>query len=42
MIVGNKKHSISLDDYILGALIIYVDIIGMFLELLSLMGESSG
>jgi FtsH-binding integral membrane protein len=39
MIVGNHKHKISMDDYILGALIIYADVIGMFLEILSLLGD---
>ena len=38
LIAGNKKHSIDLDDYVLGALILYVDIIGMFIELLALFG----
>jgi FtsH-binding integral membrane protein len=41
LIVGNKKHSIDLDDYILGALILYVDIVGMFIELLALFGDRS-
>ena len=40
MIVGQKKHAIEMDDYILGALMLYVDIIGMFIELLALFGES--
>jgi FtsH-binding integral membrane protein len=39
MIVGNHKHKLALDDYIMGALIIYVDVIGMFLEILSLLGD---
>ena len=38
MIVGNKKHAVDMDDYIFGALVLYVDIIGMFIELLALFG----
>ena len=40
MIADGKKHSIDLEDYIIGALMLYIDIIGMFLELLRLMGDS--
>ena len=39
LVAGGKKHSLSLDDYILGALIIYVDVMGIFLELLQLFGS---
>ena len=39
LVAGGGKYSISLDDYIVGALIIYVDIMGMFLELLKLFGD---
>ena len=39
LIAGGGKYSLGLDDYIVGALIIYVDIMGMFLELLKLFGD---
>lgn len=39
LIAGNKRFALSLDDYIIGALIIYIDIIGMFLKLLQLLGR---
>ena len=39
LVAGGGKYSISLDDYIVGALIIYVDIMGMFLELLKIFGD---
>lgn len=37
LIMGNKKHKLSVDDYILGAIIIYLDIILIFLYLLKLL-----
>jgi FtsH-binding integral membrane protein len=38
MIVGSGRWKLSVDDYILGALILFVDIITIFLYLLSLFG----
>ena len=35
--MGGTKHELSLDDYIIGALMLYIDIIGLFLELLRLL-----
>lgn len=40
LIVGNKKHELSIDDYVLGALFIYLDIILIFLYLLDLLSSS--
>lgn len=37
LIMGNKKHSLSVDDYILGAILIYLDIIMIFLYLIKLL-----
>jgi len=37
LIVGGKRAEIEIDDYILGALMLYSDIIGLFLQLLSLL-----
>ena len=39
LIVGGRKHELSYDDYIIGALMLYVDIIGLFLELLELLNR---
>jgi hypothetical protein len=39
LILGRGENKISLDDYILGATILYIDIIGLFLRLLRLLGE---
>jgi len=42
IITGKEKHngiSISHDDYVVGAMILYIDIIGMFLYILSLLGD---
>lgn len=33
-IAGGRRYSVSTDDYILGALMLYVDIIGLFIYLL--------
>ena len=39
LIAGGHKYELSLDDYVIGALILYVDIIVIFLELLKLFGH---
>ena len=41
MIAGGGQHGLSYDDYIVGALIIYVDIMMIFIHVLSLFGDSS-
>ncbi|GMH44080.1 hypothetical protein BSKO_12014 [Bryopsis sp. KO-2023] len=38
MLLGDKKRALNPDDYILGAITIYLDIINIFLYLLSLIG----
>lgn len=38
-VLGGRHHQLSLDDYILGATIIYVDIISLFLKLLRILGK---
>ena len=40
MIVGNKKYKLGLDDYAVGALILYIDIIGIFLYMVQLLTNS--
>ena len=39
MIIGGRRYQLSIDDYIVGALILYLDIIMIFLELLKLFGR---
>ena len=39
LIAGGHQYSLTYDDYILGALLIYVDIMMLFLELLRLLGQ---
>lgn len=34
LIVGEKRHKLSYDDYVLGALMLYIDIVGIFVHLL--------
>ena len=38
LIVGGRRHELSIDDYVVGAMLIYLDIIMIFLELLKLFG----
>ena len=38
-LAGGKSHSLGYDDYIVGALLLYVDILMLFLELLRLCGS---
>ena len=39
LIVGKGQHKLSKDDYIIGALLLYIDIIMLFLELLKIFGR---
>lgn len=40
LIVGGKSHELSVDDYIVGALNLYIDIISIFLDILSILENS--
>jgi FtsH-binding integral membrane protein len=39
LVIGNKRHLIDIDDYIYGALLIYLDIISLFIRILRLLGS---
>ncbi len=39
LVLGGKNKSLSLDNYVLGAIIIYVDIIQLFIKILRLLGK---
>ena len=39
LIAGGKKHQLSMDDYIVGPLLLYIDIMMLFLELIKLFGD---
>ncbi len=39
LLAGGHKYSLDLDEYILGAMMIYIDIIMIFVELLKLFGD---
>jgi FtsH-binding integral membrane protein len=41
LIVGDKSRAIGVDDYIYGALMLYIDIINLFLHILRLLKHSS-
>ena len=40
LIMGDRRHALSLDNYILGAVLLYIDIIQLFLNLLRILGET--
>ena len=42
LIKGGGQESLSEDDYIIGALIIYIDIISLFIQILSLLANLKG
>lgn len=42
LIAGGGRYKLTTDDYILGSLYLYVDIIGLFLHILRLLGERRG
>ena len=42
LIVGGKRAELSIDDYIVGALMLYIDIITIFIEILKLLSIASG
>jgi len=39
LVMGHKSFSISMDDYVIAALLIYIDIIQLFLYILSLLSN---
>mmetsp|Transcript_10135 Transcript_10135/g.13803 ORF Transcript_10135/g.13803 Transcript_10135/m.13803 type:complete len:131 (-) Transcript_10135:97-489(-) len=39
LIAGGGRHKLSMDDYIIGALIIYIDVINLFLTILRALGR---
>ncbi len=39
LVMGGKRNGLTLDNYAMGAMMIYVDIIGLFLKLLKILGK---
>lgn len=39
LIIGGRKNQLPVDDYVVAALILYIDIIGLFLTLLEILGK---
>ena len=39
LVAGGGRHKLDMDDYIIGALIIYIDIINLFLTILRMLGS---
>jgi len=42
LVCGGKTWKLSEDDYIIGALILYVDIIILFIKILTLLARAKG
>ena len=40
LVVGGKNYQLEVDDYIIGALALYIDIVYLFLEILRLLGNN--
>ena len=40
LVAGGKRYELSMDDYVIAALIVYLDIIMIFLYLLQMLGGS--
>merc|ERR1711964_609472 len=40
LIMGGKRFQLTLDDYVLGALVIYIDIVVLFVRILRIIGEA--
>ena len=41
LIMGGKRQELSLDNYVLGTVMLYVDIIQLFLNLLRILGDNN-
>ena len=41
LIAGGRYNEISFDDYVIGALMLYVDVVGLFIYIMSLLGSKS-
>lgn len=39
LIFGGKNYELSLDNYIMGAAILYIDIVQIFLQFLKILGD---
>lgn len=39
LIMGGKNKSLTLDNYVLGSVILYIDIVNLFLQILKILGD---
>lgn len=39
LVMGGKRNNLSLDNYVMGAMMIYMDIINLFIEILRILGK---
>jgi len=40
LILGGRNKELTLDNYILGAIMLYIDIVQLFLEILKIIGRA--
>ena len=41
LIAGGRYDELTYDDYVIGALLLYIDVVGLFMYLLALVGRKS-
>lgn len=41
MIIGDGKNNLSLDDWVMGSILLYMDIVGLFLKVLRILGKKN-
>jgi FtsH-binding integral membrane protein len=39
LIMGGRNKSLTLDNYVLGSVILYIDIVQLFLQILKILGD---
>lgn len=39
LIIGGKNRELTMDNYVLGAVLLYVDIIQLFIQILKILGK---
>jgi len=39
LVMGGKRNNLSLDNYVMGAMMIYIDIISLFIKILRILGK---
>ena len=40
LILGGNSHELTLDNYVLGAVLLYIDIVRLFIQILQIIGKA--